>query len=85
VAPLTEADARRVAAEKRVTRELEAWRARDPIEILAARLIEEGALSEVDRRVIQEQVQAEVDDAAARAATAPYPTLEETRPYVYAG
>jgi hypothetical protein len=28
--------------------------------------------------------QAEIDAAAERAASAPFPTLEETRPYVYA-
>jgi TPP-dependent pyruvate/acetoin dehydrogenase alpha subunit len=30
------------------------------------------------------EVQTQIDEAAARAAEAPYPTLEETRRYVYA-
>ena len=33
---------------------------------------------------IRNETQAEIDAAAERAAAAPYPTLEETRPYVYA-
>jgi acetoin:2,6-dichlorophenolindophenol oxidoreductase subunit alpha len=65
--------------------ELDAWRSRDPIEIFGARLASEGVLSEADRSAVAAEVQQEIDDAAARAATAPYPTLEETRGYVYAG
>jgi TPP-dependent pyruvate/acetoin dehydrogenase alpha subunit len=65
--------------------ELDAWRARDPIEILGSRLIAEGLLTDADRASIGAEIQQEIDDAAARAATAPYPTLEETRSYVYAG
>ncbi len=72
-------------AKYRPAGELDAWRARDPIEIFGARLVSEGLLSEADRAAIAMEVQQEIDDAAARAGTADYPTLEETRPYVYAG
>ena len=65
--------------------ELEAWKARDPIEILGRRLDAEGILSSADSRPrINTELQADVDAAAERAAAAPYPTLEETRSYVYA-
>jgi acetoin:2,6-dichlorophenolindophenol oxidoreductase subunit alpha len=64
--------------------ELEAWKARDPIEILGGRLAAEGILSADDQARIKRDLQDEVDQAAARAAAEPYPTLEETRSYVYA-
>jgi pyruvate dehydrogenase E1 component alpha subunit len=64
--------------------ELDAWKARDPIEILGTRLVAEGVMSNAQQAAIRESTQADVDTAAMRAAAAPYPTLEETRPYVYA-
>jgi pyruvate dehydrogenase E1 component alpha subunit len=65
--------------------ELDAWKARDPIELLGASLIAQGVLGPNDQVEIRNEIQTEIDAAAVRAATAPYPTLEETRPYVYAG
>jgi pyruvate dehydrogenase E1 component alpha subunit len=64
--------------------ELDAWKARDPIEILGARLGQEGLLSTDDQAAIRAETQAAVDAAADRAGAAPYPTLEETERYVYA-
>ena len=64
--------------------ELDAWKARDPIEILGGRLAADGILSAEDQARIKKELQDEVDAAADRAAAAPYPTLEETRSYVYA-
>jgi acetoin:2,6-dichlorophenolindophenol oxidoreductase subunit alpha len=64
--------------------ELERWKARDPIEILGARLTEAGALSAQQQAAMKKDVQAEIDAAADRAASAPHPTLKETREYVYA-
>jgi pyruvate dehydrogenase E1 component alpha subunit len=64
--------------------ELDAWKARDPIELLGARLVAEGSLSAAEQASTRESIQRDVDAAAERAAAAPYPTLEETRPYVYA-
>jgi TPP-dependent pyruvate/acetoin dehydrogenase alpha subunit len=37
-----------------------------------------------DAGEIRAEIQADIDAAAERAAAAPFPTLEETRPYVYA-
>jgi TPP-dependent pyruvate/acetoin dehydrogenase alpha subunit len=56
--------------------ELDAWKGRDPIEILGAKLASEGILSAAD--------QASIREATQHAAAAPYPTLEETERYVYA-
>jgi pyruvate dehydrogenase E1 component alpha subunit len=67
-------------AKYRVPGELEQWKERDPIELLGATL----ELGEDARRQVWTDVQTEIDEAAARAAEAPYPTLEETRSYVYA-
>jgi TPP-dependent pyruvate/acetoin dehydrogenase alpha subunit len=71
-------------AKYRVPGELERWKERDPIELFGAVLEQEGALDEEARRNVWTEVQSQIDEAAARAAEAPYPTLEETRPYVYA-
>ncbi len=64
--------------------ELEAWKARDPIDILGRRLAEEGLLSPEEQDRIRAETQAAIDAAAARAAAAPYPTLDEAARYVYA-
>lgn len=67
-------------ARYRAPGELERWKERDPIELLGTKL----ALDDEARRRLWAEVQAEIDEAAAHAAEAPYPTLEETRDYVYA-
>ena len=71
-------------AKYRVPGELEQWKERDPIALLGAKLAEDGTLSADAQHELWDAVRAEVDDVAARAAEAPYPTLEETRDYVYA-
>ena len=52
--------------------------------ILGAKLAAEGVLSAEEQATIRTETQADIDAAAERAAEAPYPTLEETRQYVYA-
>lgn len=71
-------------AKYRPADELERWRQRDPIELLAGQLIAEGVLTKSDRQALQETIQQEVDVAAARAAEAPILALEEAKTYVYA-
>lgn len=71
-------------AKYRPAGELDAWKARDPIELLGQKLIAEGRMGPNDPVEVRNEIQAEIDAAADRAAAAPYPTLEETRPYVYA-
>ncbi len=72
-------------AKYRPAGELEAWKARDPIDLMGARLAEEGILSPDHQVALRAELQAQIDGAAERASAAPYPTLEETRRYVYAG
>jgi acetoin:2,6-dichlorophenolindophenol oxidoreductase subunit alpha len=64
--------------------ELEAWQARDPISLLAARLEQAGRLDADAQAAERARLQADIDAAAERAASAPYPTLEEARAHVYA-
>src|SRR5262249_29257596 len=64
--------------------ELEEWRKRDPIDILGAKLAADGPVREEDQRAWHEEIQAEVDASAARAAEAPVATFEEIENYVYA-
>jgi pyruvate dehydrogenase E1 component alpha subunit len=71
-------------AKYRAEGELERWKERDPIDLLGAQLASEGSLSEDEQRALRDEVQAEVDAAAERAADAPTLTLEETKAYVYA-
>ena len=72
-------------AKYRPAGELDAWKARDPIDILGSRLSEEGFLDAETQAQLRHDIQAEVDAAAERAAASPFPTIEETRSYVYAG
>lgn len=64
--------------------ELDEWKARDPIEILGARICGEGRVSAADLEQIRREIQIEIDAAAEDAAAAPPPTLEEAAHYVYA-
>jgi pyruvate dehydrogenase E1 component alpha subunit len=64
--------------------ELDAWKQRDPIDLLERKLVADAVIGPNDGTEIRNETQAEIDAAAERAAAAPYPTLEETRPYVYA-
>jgi TPP-dependent pyruvate/acetoin dehydrogenase alpha subunit len=71
-------------AKYRAEGELERWKERDPIDLLGAQLASDGSLGEDEQRALRDEVQAEVDAAAERAAAAPTLTLEETKAYVYA-
>jgi acetoin:2,6-dichlorophenolindophenol oxidoreductase subunit alpha len=57
--------------------ELDAWQQRDPIEILRARLIEEGELEAGEADGIAARIQEEVEAAATAAIAADPPALEE--------
>lgn len=65
--------------------ELDAWKQRDPIDILGGRLEADGVLSSQDRKAIRDEIQIEVDEASARAETGSWPTIEQAESYVYAG
>lgn len=63
--------------------ELERWRERDPIEILAKHLEERGVLGKGQLDTLRERVQAEIDSAAEVAKGSPPPSLEEVATFVY--
>jgi TPP-dependent pyruvate/acetoin dehydrogenase alpha subunit len=71
-------------AKYRVEGELERWKLRDPIDLLGAQLAAQGTLSETEQHALRDEIQAQVDAAAERAAQAPVLSLEETKAYVYA-
>lgn len=71
-------------AKYRAEGELERWLQRDPIDLYAARLTEEGVLAEGALAALRAEVQTEIDAAADRAAEAAEPTWEEATGYVYA-
>ena len=64
--------------------ELEAWKERDPLLVLAARLTDAGLLSEDEQAALATETQDTVEAAVKAAEAAPYLTLEEARSYVYA-
>ena len=64
--------------------ELEAWKLRDPIEILGSRLKAEGFLSEDLAASIKAEIQARIDAASDAAELSPWPTFEEAESYVFA-
>lgn len=71
-------------AKYRPAGELERWKERDPILLLGGKLTATGLLTAGADKVMADEVQSEIDDAAERAFRAPYPTLDETAAYVYA-
>jgi TPP-dependent pyruvate/acetoin dehydrogenase alpha subunit len=71
-------------AKYRPAGELERWKDRDPILLLGGKLTAAGLLTTGADKVMADEVQSEIDDAAERAFRAPYPTLDETAAYVYA-
>jgi acetoin:2,6-dichlorophenolindophenol oxidoreductase subunit alpha len=64
--------------------ELDAWKAKDPIERLGQALASEGVMSRAEQDALRRQMQDTVDAAAERASRAPWPRLEEITRYVYA-
>lgn len=64
--------------------ELDAWKAKDPIERLGRMLASEGVMSADEQARVRDEVQQVIDMAAERAAAAPWPLIEEMDRYVYA-
>ena len=57
--------------------ELEAWMDRDPIIILADRMVTDGQLDETEFEELAQSVEREVLEAVEWAEKEPYPTLDE--------
>ena len=71
-------------ARYRPSGELEAWKARDPIVLLGADLATRGILDGAAQNRLAEEIRSTMDQAAARASSAPTLTLEDTAALVYA-
>ena len=68
----------------RLTGEMEAWRARDPIPALRQRLLDEGVFDDAALKEVEAGVQAQLDEAVAFAKAAPVPQPDEALQGVYA-
>lgn len=64
--------------------ELEAWRKKDPITTLSARLINEEGIAAKEIDAMRQKAKQAVEDAAAFAIGSPYPSLDELTTDVYA-
>ena len=64
--------------------EVEAWRAKDPIETFARRVESAGILGADDRKRLEEEAAAEVEDAVAFAEAGTLEPVEELSRFVYA-
>jgi pyruvate dehydrogenase E1 component alpha subunit len=65
-------------------KELLAWKRKDPIATIEARLLENGAITIAELDAMKARVNARVEDAAAFAIGSPYPTFDELTTDVYA-
>ena len=64
--------------------EFDAWLARDPLKLYAARLRERGIVSEAEVAAMARAIAAEIDDAVAFAKASPFPTRDQLTAHVYA-
>ena len=67
----------------RTPEEIASWRARDPIELFAARAIEAGVLGDDDVTAVRREVEELVNDAIKEAAAAPAPEVAGLYEHVY--
>lgn len=72
------------AATYRPDGELDAWQARDPIELAARRLVESGSATEPDVANLRERVHALVDEAVEQVLASPAPDVPELLRHVHA-
>jgi TPP-dependent pyruvate/acetoin dehydrogenase alpha subunit len=64
--------------------EVTGWRERDPIDVLGANLLAEGSATEASLRMVAEDAEREMADAAARAEAAPLPDRSRIFEGIYA-
>jgi acetoin:2,6-dichlorophenolindophenol oxidoreductase subunit alpha len=76
--------ARSDPAKYRPPEEVAAWKARDPIDLLAAELIAAGDMTAEDLSALWAEVQADVDAATARVAGDPWPSIDGLKSWTYA-
>ena len=64
--------------------EIDTWKARDPIERLAMRMLELGHWSAGDREVVDAEIEAQLEEAIAFARQSAYPELDDAFEHQYA-
>jgi pyruvate dehydrogenase E1 component alpha subunit len=69
--------------EYRTKEQVEEWRKKDPIEIFAKRLEDEGVLDEGEREKLDEEVVAQIDRAVQFADESDFPTPESLYDHIY--
>jgi pyruvate dehydrogenase E1 component alpha subunit len=69
--------------EYRTKEQVEEWRKRDPIENFKDRCVDEGVLSDDDFKKLNEEAQAEVDEATEFADQSPFPDLDSLYDDIY--
>jgi pyruvate dehydrogenase E1 component alpha subunit len=69
--------------EYRTKEQVEEWRKRDPIDLFARRLVEEGVIGENDRETLDREATHRVDEAVAFADDSPFPAPESLYDDVY--
>ena len=69
----------------RTREELEAWKARDPIALLAGKLTVGGIAGREDLDAIESEVRAEVEEGVEFARTSPWPDPETVADHVFSG
>jgi len=63
--------------------EVEEWKRRDPLTLLATRLREAGALDDTEEARLEQEVAAEIDDAVAVAEAGQLEAVDELTRFVY--
>ena len=69
--------------EYRTKEQVEEWRKRDPINVFARRLVEEGVIEEGDEERMDKEVIGTVDEAVAFADRSPFPAPESLYDNIY--
>jgi pyruvate dehydrogenase E1 component alpha subunit len=63
--------------------EIASWRERDPIELLAARMSQDGELDEDTRQAMTAEVRAEIDRAVQAAEDAAFEPVDDLARFLY--
>jgi TPP-dependent pyruvate/acetoin dehydrogenase alpha subunit len=71
-------------ARYRPPEEVEAWRARDPIDLLGQKLIAQGDLTPAEFNDLGDSIRREIDATALRAADQPWPSVDRLWSWTYA-
>jgi pyruvate dehydrogenase E1 component alpha subunit len=68
----------------RTKEEVEAWRMRDPIEMIKHTILEEGLATEDDLKAIDAQIKVQVEESVKFAEESPFPDASEAYMHIYA-